>query len=64
VNDTLGGPQGIQVKALVLFGWNFNSPIRLGPFTASFYSPICCWRSRCWPRASRWCGGWSARGSG
>jgi ABC-type branched-subunit amino acid transport system permease subunit len=37
VNDTLGGPQGIQVKPLVLFGWNFNSPIRLGDFTASFY---------------------------
>src|SRR6185295_7691756 len=26
VNDTLGGPQGIQVKPIVLFGWNFNSP--------------------------------------
>ena len=37
VNDTLGGPQGIQVKPLVLFGWNFNSPIRVGDFTASFY---------------------------
>jgi ABC-type branched-subunit amino acid transport system permease subunit len=37
VNDTLGGPQGIQVKSLVLFGWNFNSPIRIGDFTASFY---------------------------
>jgi ABC-type branched-subunit amino acid transport system permease subunit len=37
VNDTLGGPQGIQVKPLVLFGWNFNSPIRIGDFTASFY---------------------------
>jgi ABC-type branched-subunit amino acid transport system permease subunit len=37
VNDTLGGPQGIQVKSLALFGWNFNSPIRIGPFTASFY---------------------------
>ncbi|MFL6824487.1 MAG: branched-chain amino acid ABC transporter permease [Xanthobacteraceae bacterium] len=37
VNDTLGGPQGIQVKPLVLFGWNFNSPIRMGDFTASFY---------------------------
>src|SRR5262245_36723334 len=35
VNDTLGGPQGIQVKPLVLFGWNFNSPIRIGDFTAS-----------------------------
>jgi ABC-type branched-subunit amino acid transport system permease subunit len=37
VNDTLGGPQGIQVKPLVLLGWNFNSPIRIGDFTASFY---------------------------
>jgi ABC-type branched-subunit amino acid transport system permease subunit len=37
VNDTLGGPQGIQVKPLVLFGWNFNSPIQVGDFTASFY---------------------------
>jgi ABC-type branched-subunit amino acid transport system permease subunit len=37
VNDTLGGPQGIQVKPLFLFGWNFNSPIRFGDFTASFY---------------------------
>src|SRR5262245_63884396 len=37
VNDTLGGPQGMQVKPLVLFGWNFNSPIRIGDFTASFY---------------------------
>jgi ABC-type branched-subunit amino acid transport system permease subunit len=37
VNDTLGGPQGIQVKPLILFGWNFNNPIRIGDFTASFY---------------------------
>jgi ABC-type branched-subunit amino acid transport system permease subunit len=37
VNDTLGGPQGIQVKPLVLFGWNFNTPIKVGNFTASFY---------------------------
>jgi ABC-type branched-subunit amino acid transport system permease subunit len=37
VNDTLGGPQGMQVKPLMLFGWNFNSPIRVGDFTASFY---------------------------
>jgi ABC-type branched-subunit amino acid transport system permease subunit len=37
VNDTLGGPQGIQVKPIVLFGWNFNSPIQIGDFTASFY---------------------------
>ena len=37
VNDTLGGPQGMQVKPIVLLGWNFNSPIRLGTFTVSFY---------------------------
>jgi ABC-type branched-subunit amino acid transport system permease subunit len=37
VNDTLGGPQGIQVKPIVLFGWKFNSSIRVGDFTASFY---------------------------
>jgi len=36
VNDTLGGPQGIQVRRWSV-RWNFNSPIRLGPFTASFY---------------------------
>jgi ABC-type branched-subunit amino acid transport system permease subunit len=37
VNDVLGGPQGLSVKPIVLFGWNFNSPIRIGDFTASFY---------------------------
>jgi ABC-type branched-subunit amino acid transport system permease subunit len=38
VNDTLGGPQGIQVKPIVLFDWNFNSPIRIGEdVSASFY---------------------------
>ena len=37
VNDTLGGPQGIQVKPLVLLGWNFNSPIEIGGFATSFY---------------------------
>jgi ABC-type branched-subunit amino acid transport system permease subunit len=37
VNDTLGGPQGMQVKPIVLFGWNFGKPFRIGEFTASFY---------------------------
>lgn len=37
VNDALGGPQGMQVKPIVLLGWNFNSPIRIGSFTVSFY---------------------------
>jgi ABC-type branched-subunit amino acid transport system permease subunit len=34
VNDALGGPQGLQVKGLSLFGWDLNSPI--GEF--SFYT--------------------------
>ena len=37
VNDTLGGPQGMQVKPIVLFAWNFGKPLRIGDFTASFY---------------------------
>lgn len=37
VNDTLGGPQGIQVKPMVLLGWSFNTPIRIGDLAASFY---------------------------
>lgn len=37
VNDTLGGPQGIQVKPMVLFGWNFARPLHIGNLTASFY---------------------------
>ena len=34
VNDALGGPQGLQVKGMNLFGWDLNSPI--GEF--SFYT--------------------------
>jgi ABC-type branched-subunit amino acid transport system permease subunit len=37
VNDALGGPQGILVQPIRLFGWNFNDPIKLGPIDASFY---------------------------
>lgn len=37
VNDTLGGPQGMQVKPIVVLGWNFAKPPRIGDFTASFY---------------------------
>ena len=37
VNDTLGGPQGMQVKPIVVLGWNFAKPLRIGDFTASFY---------------------------
>jgi ABC-type branched-subunit amino acid transport system permease subunit len=37
VNDALGGPQGILVQPIKLFGWNFNDPIKIGPIEASFY---------------------------
>jgi len=38
VNDALGGPQGLKVPALDLFGWSFNDPIRIGEeFEGSFY---------------------------
>ncbi len=37
VNDTLGGPQGMQVKPIILLGWNFGRPFRVWDFAASFY---------------------------
>jgi ABC-type branched-subunit amino acid transport system permease subunit len=37
VNDVLGGPQGLQVKGMTLFGWSFNDNIEFGSLTISFY---------------------------
>lgn len=38
VNDVLGGPQGLPVAGLRLFGWDLNENIMLGEaFEASFY---------------------------
>jgi ABC-type branched-subunit amino acid transport system permease subunit len=37
VNDILGGPQGMQVPGMKIFGWSFNDNIGLGPITLSFY---------------------------
>jgi len=38
VNDTLGGPQGMKVPGLQLFGWSLNSNIELGEdVELSFY---------------------------
>ena len=37
VNDTLGGPQGMQVKPIIVLGWNFGRPVRVWDFAASFY---------------------------
>jgi ABC-type branched-subunit amino acid transport system permease subunit len=37
VNDVLGGPQGMQVEGMTLFGWSFNDSIEIGGISASFY---------------------------
>jgi ABC-type branched-subunit amino acid transport system permease subunit len=37
VNDILGGPQGMQVKGMTLFGWSFNDGVEIGGISTSFY---------------------------
>ena len=37
VNDVLGGPQGLKVAGLNLFGWKFNGNIEVGSLEISFY---------------------------
>lgn len=38
VNDVLGGPQGLRVGGMELFGWNFNRNIKIADgVTLSFY---------------------------
>ena len=37
VNDVLGGPQGMQVKGMKIFGWSFNDNIEIGKLSMSFY---------------------------
>lgn len=38
VNDALGGPQGLSVGSMSLFGWDFNNNIEIGEtFFTSFY---------------------------
>jgi ABC-type branched-subunit amino acid transport system permease subunit len=36
VNDALGGPQGLQVKGMNLFGWDLNTPIGEWSFYANY----------------------------
>lgn len=39
VSDILGGPQGLKVPGMQLFGWSLNDNISLGPLgTVSFYA--------------------------
>lgn len=37
VNEVLGGPQGLQVKGMQLFGWSFNNNVSIGKIDLSFY---------------------------
>lgn len=37
VNDVLGGPQGLQVPGMTIFGWSFNDNIEIGGIQLSFY---------------------------
>ncbi len=37
VNDVLGGPQGLKVAGLNLFGWKFNDNFEIGSLEISFY---------------------------
>jgi ABC-type branched-subunit amino acid transport system permease subunit len=37
VNDVLGGPQGLQVRAMNLFGWSFNNNFEIAGVEFSFY---------------------------
>jgi ABC-type branched-subunit amino acid transport system permease subunit len=37
VNNVLGGPQGLQVPGMTLFGWSFNDNITIGGVEFSFY---------------------------
>jgi len=39
VNDTFGGPQGMKIKGLSLFGLDFNRVRSIGPWDVSFYLP-------------------------
>lgn len=37
VNDTLGGPQGLRIPAMTVFGWSLNDNIDVGSITVSSY---------------------------
>ena len=37
VNDTLGGPQGMQVRGMNILGWSFNDNVEIGGVSLSFY---------------------------
>lgn len=38
VNDTLGGPQGLRVPTMNLFGWDLSQGLEIGSLSLSFYA--------------------------
>jgi ABC-type branched-subunit amino acid transport system permease subunit len=38
VNEALGGPQGLRIPGLVMFGWKLNDNIEIGDVEISFYA--------------------------
>ena len=38
VNDTLGGPQGLRIPGMDLFGWKLNDTFAIGGIETSFYA--------------------------
>ena len=38
VNDTLGGPQGLRIPGMNLFGWQLNESLVIGNLELSFYA--------------------------
>ena len=41
VNDTLGGPQGMKIKGVTVFGWAPNVPLEIGSLEISHYAVYC-----------------------
>ncbi len=39
VNDSLGGPQGMKIPAMNLFGWNLSNGVEIAGYEISFYIP-------------------------
>jgi ABC-type branched-subunit amino acid transport system permease subunit len=38
VNDSLGGPQGMKLQGMEIFGWKLNDSIQIGETEVSFYA--------------------------
>lgn len=41
VNDTLGGPQGMKIRGVKVFGWSPNATVEIGAYEISHYATYC-----------------------